>query len=395
MKSDNNKTIEVDIENRVVKKSNRLVNAQDTRPMTAIERKLILFSITEAKSENKGRYHSEFTVQEFFGRKNIGKQQYDSIRKAAETLMQTQIRMDVGDVDSGNHKMDLINLFERFKADQQSGKVRVEFTQTISQHIQKVKSNYTTYLYHNVSKLRSDFAIRIYELLSQGLGKYPHRDFSLDELKGKLGIMGVTSYENFANLKRRVLEPACKEITEKSDIEASWKVLKKSGRKVTHVRFFMKDMKTEAGKVETDIPMELSEQLMKQIAGMRDLGLSEEQIRAATGLEILPDNQGSTSSEETPKPKQPKDGQLSLAMQPNTGNRTIQQKQKRLLDILQEYGLTKKQATFVLQKVGISKESGIWPLLNDFKMGVKDGSIKVPKSYLLKLLNEKYGLSLL
>jgi hypothetical protein len=88
--------------------------------------------------------------------------------------------------------------------------------------------------------MTSIYGIRLYELLMQwkSTGK---REIEIEWLKELLEL--DTSYERMDNLKRRVIEPAIKDINTHSNFQVSW-TQRKTGRKVTHLTFEFSEKKT-------------------------------------------------------------------------------------------------------------------------------------------------------
>lgn len=100
-----------------------------------------------------------------------------------------------------------------------------------------LKQNFTSYQLHQASALRSAYSWRLLELLmrfeSSGWAEYTIEDFAAS--------MDATAKmrENFNNIKRRIIEPAVKELTEKDDWLIDWRPIKK-GRRVVCLRFEFK-----------------------------------------------------------------------------------------------------------------------------------------------------------
>jgi len=97
-----------------------------------------------------------------------------------------------------------------------------------------LQKQFTTYKLQQASALRSGYSWRLLELLtrfkSSGVAEYTVEDFatSMDATEKQR--------ENFNNIKRRIIEPAVKELTEKDGWLIAWEPIK-TGRKVTTVRF--------------------------------------------------------------------------------------------------------------------------------------------------------------
>ena len=67
----------------------------------------------------------------------------------------------------------------------------------------------------------------------------PHETYwtvEVDDLKKKLMVENIKTYQNFAGFKRKVLDVAKKEINELTDIDVSFEPITQ-GRKVVQIRF--------------------------------------------------------------------------------------------------------------------------------------------------------------
>lgn len=97
-----------------------------------------------------------------------------------------------------------------------------------------LQKQFTTYQLQQASALRSAYSWRLLELLtrfkSSGVAEYTVEDFATS--------MDATEKQraDFAKLRTKIIEPAVKELTEKSGWLIAWDAIK-TGRKVTAVRF--------------------------------------------------------------------------------------------------------------------------------------------------------------
>ena len=121
------------------------------------------------------------------------------------------------------------------------GAIELVFTLAVVQGISRidgVKEFFTQYLLSQTAQLNSVYSARLYELLIQwgSTGKVPIID--LGDFREQLGI-GVNEYQRMHHFKARVLEPAIKEINEKTDIKAEYEQHKK-GRIISGFSFKFK-----------------------------------------------------------------------------------------------------------------------------------------------------------
>jgi plasmid replication initiation protein len=114
------------------------------------------------------------------------------------------------------------------------GEVELEFSPKLKPYLLKLQERFTSYKLGNVVKLRSRYSVRLYELLKQyeSLGK---RSFELVELRLVLGLAD-DEYSTWHDFKKRVLEPALRELPKKTDLGFSYTVRKRA-RAVAFVDF--------------------------------------------------------------------------------------------------------------------------------------------------------------
>jgi plasmid replication initiation protein len=114
------------------------------------------------------------------------------------------------------------------------GWVELTFNPDLLPHVMGLTKNFSSYQLEQASALRSVYSWKLLELLtrfqSTGWAHYSIEDFCAS--------MEATEKQqsDFNNIKRRIIEPAIKELTEKDNWIIKWQPIK-SGRKVTALRF--------------------------------------------------------------------------------------------------------------------------------------------------------------
>jgi plasmid replication initiation protein len=105
-------------------------------------------------------------------------------------------------------------------------------------HLTGLKKQFTSYQLQQASALRSVYSWRLLELLtrfkSTGKAEYTIEDF-------RASMDAPASLSDFGQVKRRIIDPAVKELTEKDGWLIQWEAVK-AGRKVKAVHFtFMRN----------------------------------------------------------------------------------------------------------------------------------------------------------
>lgn len=117
------------------------------------------------------------------------------------------------------------------------GWVELHWWHKVVPHLTGLQKQFTSYKLHQASALRSMYSWRLLELLMRfkdnGWAEYTIEDFcaSMDATEKQRA--------DFAAIRRKIIEPAVKELTQKDGWEITWETIK-AGRKVRAVRFTFK-----------------------------------------------------------------------------------------------------------------------------------------------------------
>lgn len=122
------------------------------------------------------------------------------------------------------------------KYQQGEGWVELAWWPDLLRHLTGLKKQFTSYQLQQASALRSAYSWKLLELLtrfeSTGQAEYTIEDF-------KASMDAPPSLTDFGQVKRRIIEPAVKELTEKDGWRIQWRPIK-AGRRVKAVRFDFK-----------------------------------------------------------------------------------------------------------------------------------------------------------
>ena len=113
------------------------------------------------------------------------------------------------------------------------GKVSMQFAQKILKYLGQIRENFTRYNLAEVSAFQSTYSLRFYEWFAQWRDK-GQVVIEIDEIRERLAL--GSKYSNVYELRRRVIDLAVKEISEKSDLQVKVKYLKK-GKRIISAQF--------------------------------------------------------------------------------------------------------------------------------------------------------------
>ena len=223
----------------LVVKDNILVNASYNLEVT--EQRLILLSIIRARETEQGITSDsklEIHAKDYASRFDISNDgAYKALKNAVLNLFDRQFSFKEQD-KKGNVGTVKSRWVSRIKYIDDSATLEITFAPDVVPLITRLEQHFTSYQLKQVSQLTSKYAIRLYELLIawREVGKTPK--IELDDFRRKIGIED-TEYTAMNDFKKRVLEPAIKQINKYTDITATYEQYKK-GRLISAFSFSFK-----------------------------------------------------------------------------------------------------------------------------------------------------------
>ena len=200
-----------------VVKDNALINASYN--LDLVEQRLILLAIVEARESGKGinandplTVHAESYINHFSVHRNTA---YQALKDACKDLFARQFSYQE------QRPKGVANITSRWVSQiayvDNSATVELIFAPAIIPLVTRLEEQFTSYELKQVSGLSSAYAIRLYELLIawRSTGKTPV--IELSDFRQKLGVL-ETEYNRMHDFKKRVLDPAIKQINEHTDI---------------------------------------------------------------------------------------------------------------------------------------------------------------------------------
>lgn len=209
--------------------------ARSAQGLTIHEKRLVALCISKLDS---GRYWTpdklkvRVTTKEYHRVFDLrhDKNLYRDLRRACEQLEDRKI-VFFDEQDSIEHHVRWVG---RASYADGEGWVEVSFFHELAPHLFKLKKQFTTYHLQQTTALRSTYTWRLLELLMQfkstgvliiGLPEFHHAMEAPDSCR-----------KSFKDLRRRVVEPAIKELKERESLQVRF-TPRKTGRKVTGLRF--------------------------------------------------------------------------------------------------------------------------------------------------------------
>lgn len=217
----------------VVYKANVVTEA--SYKLTLNELRVIITCIAKINPEEEltSEQSFEITASEFASGFSLSERAaYDALVDAAETLFKRELVI-VRPIEDKNADLLRTRWLSSITYYHNSGKLSLQFGSKITPYLSNLKNVFTKYRLENISKMSSIYAIRLYELLAQWqtVGK---REIEITWLRKIFEL--ENSYPMMKDFKKRVIEPAVKDINEFSNLNIEW-TQRKTGREVTSLIF--------------------------------------------------------------------------------------------------------------------------------------------------------------
>ena len=223
----------------LVIKDNSLINASYT--LSLVEQRLILLAIIEARETGKGvdtETFLEIHAQHYANRFHVDvKNTYAMLSEAVMTLFNRQVTYMTVDEQRNKPEKRVVRWVSGISYVEGAGIVKLRFAPEIVPLITRLEKNFTWYELMQVANLNL-YATRLYELLVcwRSIGKTPI--IEINDFRSKVGLV-ENEYRAMCDFKKRVLEPAIKQINEYTDITVKVEQ-HKTGRSITGFSFKFK-----------------------------------------------------------------------------------------------------------------------------------------------------------
>ena len=223
----------------LVVKDNSLINASYT--LSLVEQRLVLLAIIEARETGKGidtETFLEIHAQHYADRFHVDvKNTYAMLSDAVMTLFNRQVTYMTVDEKRNKPEKRVVRWVSGISYVEGAGIVKLRFAPEIVPLITRLEQNFTSYELMQVANLNL-YATRLYELLVswRSVGKTPI--IEINDFRSKLGLV-ENEYKAMCDFKKRVFDPAIKQINEHTDITVKIEQ-HKTGRSITGFSFKFK-----------------------------------------------------------------------------------------------------------------------------------------------------------
>ena len=226
----------IDYDDKGVKKTlmaiqdNQLVESCYT--MTLNEKRLLMLALSQLESKT---FYSKDEIPKLTVSSELWSQYfpdehtpYRAMRRASDRMLGRHVTLH-----PKTGITEKLNWFDSVKYDEHEGSVSIKLGWSIQVRVSGLLAQFTKIDLLSINKLTSLYSIRLYELLSQYLtvGKR-----TIKVCDYRIAMDCIERYKATKELKRWTLNPAVKELNEKSDISVKFKDVKK-GRSIVAFEF--------------------------------------------------------------------------------------------------------------------------------------------------------------
>ena len=252
--------------NQIVKKSNDLITAKYR--LTIIQQYVLHHVISQIHIEDTDFKKYEVNVRSIAENHGIDtKNAYRYIKKSALELNKQPII--IGDEIEGI----AMNWFSSVRYNSNRGTLLVDFHPDLKPYLLQLQSYFTQYENKNIQQFKCVHSLRFYEFLKQkqnlGKGKEFYIELTLDEIRSMF-CFSDNEYKKANDLKRFVIAPALKEITDQTDLIITDTQFLKKGRSIHSVyitakpKTASKTVKNKDSSVSKQKTVEIPTNIVKQ-----------------------------------------------------------------------------------------------------------------------------------
>lgn len=234
--------------------SNALARA--AHGLTLVEKRILSCCIAEINSkeayDNKHYLASSLSAKKYAEQFDLNIDvAYKELKQAGDRLLKRQVSFfETAKTMKGKIRRGLVrsNWVQQVKYVDQDGYIEILWTHKIGMELKGLYGNFTTYKLKNASALRSIYSWRLLEYFESWKGnktkKLTKDGLMWDEISVEdfATMMDATEKQkkDFSNIRRRMIEPAVKDLIEKDGWIIKWKPLKYGGRRISGIRFEFK-----------------------------------------------------------------------------------------------------------------------------------------------------------
>ena len=246
----------------IVSKSNQII--QNARYNLSLqEQKVLAYIISLVKPGDKKGKTYEFDVAAYC--KTVGIERSGNIYKQLKDTLKGLRDKSIW-VRQENGTERTVGWLSKVSTTENPNVLEIVYDEDMSEFLLELNENFTKYELIYFINMESMYSTRLYELLKSYSWTKLHL-FEVEDLKKQLN---AEKYKTFGDFKRNVLDKAIKEINVFTDIEISYKFIKK-GNKIIQIEFEIK----EKGAIEAYKASKIAENRIDGQLSIEDFNIFE------------------------------------------------------------------------------------------------------------------------
>ena len=202
---------------------------------------------------------------------------YSELKQAIDQLFERKIRFSTADRSRKTRWIQTADYLSK------EGRIELRFSKDVLPYLAGLQSSYTKYNLRAVARLSTFSSIRLYELIVKN--RFTGRPAVLLTLESIRFAMEISDdqYQAYADLRKRVIEPAIKEINKQSDIQISTFRPKRDGKRIVAIEVHYSDKPDfGADQVQEDLlDADVKEPVVKKTRASKKASITESEIMAA------------------------------------------------------------------------------------------------------------------
>lgn len=200
--------------------------------LTKTEQKAVLYMVSKIKPFDEAGIEYDFSIKRFCEVCNLNKGGGIYYQYLKDMLVSLKTKVIIIPLE-GKRKL-ITSWFNDAVISEDADIVKISFSKYLTPYLYELQCRYTSFFLENVLPMKSSYGIRLYEYLTSVKYKGRRHMLSIDELRERVGCEG--KYNQFADVRIYILEPAMKDINQYTDMKISYQAYK-TGKKYTHIEF--------------------------------------------------------------------------------------------------------------------------------------------------------------
>lgn len=211
--------------------------------------RIMMVLVSRIDSQHQDTFETQYiqvkNLMEITG--NTGNSQYDLVHEAARRLIREPVEVMTEGSYSG------VPLFAKIRYESYRGLVSARFHEEAEQYLLRLSKRFTSWRLDQTIPLTTSYAIRHYMIGKwvERRGRANSETMTVEEYRRRLKC--EDKYSQFADLKRRVIEPSLEQVNQETDLRLDYQVIR-DGRTPKAIKFTARASRAESSDRRSQVP---------------------------------------------------------------------------------------------------------------------------------------------